>query len=115
MTDKKYESPVNGFMETYVPRDEVFEGARKEAFDVERLKGVTRNLIPYIRTCVTKVGDFKQVSDILNIYKRKQMHEKKPEEGTTTIKSPIPTDVSKVQDAVDEYFKFDTPHIISGM
>ena len=107
MADKKHESPVNEFMETYVPRDEVFEGARKEAFDVERIKSMTRNLIPFLRTCVTKCGDFKQVSDIQNIYKRK------PEEGTTT-KSPFPTDVSKIQDAMDEYFKFDTPQVFSG-
>ncbi|KAJ1381888.1 PLAT/LH2 domain [Sesbania bispinosa] len=108
-TDKKCESPVKAFMETYVPRDEVFQGVRKEAFDVERLKGVTRNLIPYLRTCITKCGSFNQLSDVQNIYKRKQVHEM-----STTTKSSFPTDLTKIQDTVEEYFKFNTPHIISG-
>ncbi|XP_061375574.1 lipoxygenase 4, chloroplastic-like [Gastrolobium bilobum] len=112
-TDKNTESPANAFMETYVPRDEVFEGVRKEAFDVERVKGVTRNLIPFIRTCVTKCGDFEQLSDIQKIYKRKHVHEINPKEGTTT-KPSFPMDGSRIQDAIQEYFKFDTPLIISG-
>lgn len=113
MTDKKSESLVNAFGGTYLPRDEVFEGARKEALDVERLKGITRNLIPYIRTCVTKCGAFKQLSDIQKIYKTKHLHELRPNEGTTT-KSSFPTDVSKIQDAIEEYFKFNIPHIMCG-
>ncbi|KAJ1381887.1 PLAT/LH2 domain [Sesbania bispinosa] len=112
-TDKKSESPVNAFMETYVPRDEVFEGARKESFDMERLKGVTRNLIPYLRTCITKCGAFKELSDVQKIYKRKPVHEMKPKEGTTT-KSSFPTYLSNIQDAVEVYFKFNAPQIISG-
>ncbi|TKY71701.1 Lipoxygenase 3 [Spatholobus suberectus] len=113
MTDEKSESPVNSFMETYVPRDEVFEGMRKEALDVERLKGVTRNLIPFISTCITKCGEFKQLSDVQKIYKRKHVDEMKPENGITT-KSSLPMDMSKIQNAVEEYFKFNLPRIISG-
>lgn len=114
MTDEKYESPLNAFMETYVPRDEVFEGVRKEALDLEKSKGVTRNLIPFIQTCVTKSGDFKLLSDIKMIYKRKHVNGIKTEEGTT-IKPSQPMDViRKIHDDVDEYFKFNTPHIVSG-
>lgn len=114
MTDEKYESPLNAFMETYVPRDEVFEGVRKEALDLEKSKGITRNLIPFIQTCVTKSGDFKQLSDIKMIYKRKLVHEIKPEEGTTTKPSQPIDVIKKIHDDVEEYFKFNTPHIISG-
>ena len=113
MTDEKFESTVIAFMETYVPRDEVFGGARKEALDAERVKGVTRNLIPFIRTCITKCGAFKQLSDIKNIYKRRHVDELKPPEGTTT-KQSLPFDMNKFQDSLEEYFKFSTPHIISG-
>ncbi|KAL4394381.1 hypothetical protein AHAS_Ahas02G0146300 [Arachis hypogaea] len=113
ITNEKYESCVNAFMETYVPRDEVFEGVRKEALDVERVKGVTRNLIPFIRTYITKCGVFKELSEIKNIYKRRHqvdaMNHTNEENGTLSI------DVNKLfQDSFEEYFKFSTPHIISG-
>ncbi|RYR26284.1 lipoxygenase 3, chloroplastic-like isoform X1 [Arachis ipaensis] len=113
ITNEKYESCVNAFMETYVPRDEVFEGVRKEALDVERVKGVTRNLIPFIRTYITKCGVFKELLEIKNIYKRRHqvdaMNHTNEENGTLSI------DVNKLfQDSFEEYFKFSTPHIISG-
>ncbi|KAL2341892.1 hypothetical protein Fmac_009832 [Flemingia macrophylla] len=100
-------------METYVPRDEVFEGVRKEALDVGRLKGVTRNLIPFISTCITKCGAFKQLSDVQKIYKRRQIDEMKPENGSTS-KSYLPMVVSTIQNALEEYFKFNLPRIISS-
>lgn len=100
-------------METYVPRDEVLNGARKEAFDEESIKGVTRNLIPFIRTFVTKCGAFKQLSDVEKIYKTKHVLEMKPKDGNTTTWS-FPMDVSMIQDAMEDYFKFNTPHIIRG-
>ncbi|KAG4971477.1 hypothetical protein JHK85_037898 [Glycine max] len=113
-TDEKYESPINSSVESYVPRDEAFEGVRKEALDVEKLKGATRNLIPFIRTCITKCGNFKQLSDVQQIYKRKHVDKMKPENVTTT-KWPLPMNMmSKIQNDVEEYFKFDTPRIING-
>lgn len=90
-------------METYVPRDEVFDGARKEAFDVESIKGMTRNLIPFIRTFVTKCGAFKQLSDVKKIYKTNHVLEMKPKDGNRTWSFPM-----------EDYFKFNTPHIIRG-
>lgn len=114
-TDKKYESPVNSLVESYVPRDEVFEGVRKEALDVEKLKGTTRNLIPYIKTCINKCGDFKQLSDVQKIYKRKHVDKMKPEnENSTTGKWSLPMNMNKIQNDVHEYFKFNTPRIIGG-
>ncbi|KAK7246507.1 hypothetical protein RIF29_41376 [Crotalaria pallida] len=111
MIDEKYESPVNASMETYVPRDEAFEGVKKEGLDCEKLKGITRNLIPFFTTCVAKCGDFKQLSDITNIYKRKDLHEIKAEKG----KPSQPMDViRKIYDDVEEYFKFNTPRINGG-
>ncbi|KAL2341891.1 hypothetical protein Fmac_009831 [Flemingia macrophylla] len=113
-TDKRYESPVNSLVESYVPRDEVFEGVRKEALDVEKLKGTTRNLIPYIKSCITKCGDFKQLSDVQNIYKRKHVDKMKPQnENGTTAKWSLPMNMGKIQNDVEEYFKFNTPPIIS--
>ena len=96
-------------METYVPRDEAFEDDRKEALDVGRIKGVTRNLIPFFRTCVTNCGDFKQLSDISCIYGNTNVEE------MTTKLMPLPTDLIKIQDSVQDYFKFNTPSILSGM
>ncbi|XP_054777140.1 lipoxygenase 3, chloroplastic-like isoform X2 [Prosopis cineraria] len=96
-TDQKVESPVNAFNETYVPRDEVFDKIRIEALDVERTKGITRNLIPFFKTCVTKCGTFKQLSDVTSIYNGKC-------EGAS----------NKIQDSLNEYFKFSTPNIIRG-
>lgn len=113
MTDEKCESPVNSIVESYVPRDEVFEGLRKEALDMGKLKGTTRNFIPFIRTFITKCGDFKQLSDVQKIYKRKHKDKMKPEDGTTT-KWSLPMDMSKIQNDVEEYFKFNTPRIING-
>ncbi|XP_028752637.1 lipoxygenase 3, chloroplastic-like [Neltuma alba] len=101
--DQKAETPVNAFNETYVPRDEVFDGIRMEALDVERTKGITRNLLPFFKTCVTKCGDFKQISDVTNIYNGKTWHELKCE-GVS----------NKIQDCLDDYFKFNTPNIIRG-
>ncbi|MED6130653.1 hypothetical protein PIB30_002767 [Stylosanthes scabra] len=111
ITHEEYESCVNAFMETYVPRDEVFEGVRKEALDVERVKGITRNLIPFIRTCITKCGVFKDLSEMKNIYKRKD-ETKHDEENNPTLAIHH---VNKLfQDSFEEYFKFSTPHIITG-
>ncbi|CAJ1961682.1 unnamed protein product [Sphenostylis stenocarpa] len=112
-TDKKYESRANSSEETYVPRDEVFEGVRKEALDGEKLKGTTRNLIPLIKTCIAKCGDFKQLSDVQQIYKRKRVDKMKPEKETPT-KWSLPMTMSKIQNDVEEYFKFNTPRIVNG-
>ncbi|XP_028799246.1 lipoxygenase 3, chloroplastic-like isoform X2 [Neltuma alba] len=101
--DQKAESPVNGFNETYVPRDEVFDQSRMEDLDEERTKGVTRNLLPFFKTCVTKNGDFKQLSDVTSIYNGKTLDELKFEDIS-----------NKIQDCLNEYFKFNTPNIIRG-
>ena len=87
-----------------MPRDEVFDGVRMEALDVERTKGITRNLLPFFKTCVTKCGAFKQLSDVNSIYNGKSSNEPKCEDVS-----------SKIQSCLDEYFKFDTPNIIRGM
>ncbi|XP_017434832.2 linoleate 13S-lipoxygenase 3-1, chloroplastic [Vigna angularis] len=113
ITDKKCESCVNPSGETYVPRDEVFEGMRKKALDVEKLKGTTRNLIPFIRTCITKCGDFKQISDVQQIYKRKHIHKMKPEKVASTRWSLL-MNMSRIRNNVEEHFKFNTPRIING-
>ncbi|XP_027932988.1 lipoxygenase 4, chloroplastic-like [Vigna unguiculata] len=113
-TDKKFESRVTSSEETYVPRDEVFEGMRKKAFDVGKLKGTTRNLIPFIRTCITKCGDFKQLSDVQQIYKRKHVNEMKPEKGASTKWSLLMNMTSRIKNSVEEHLKFNTPRIING-
>jgi len=97
-----------------VPRDEVFEGMRKKAFDVGKLKGTTRNLIPFIRTCITKCGDFKQLSDVQQIYKRKHVNEMKPEKGASTKWSLLMNMTSRIKNSVEEHLKFNTPRIING-
>ncbi|XP_054777130.1 lipoxygenase 3, chloroplastic-like [Prosopis cineraria] len=101
--DQKAETPVNAFNETYVPRDEVFDEIRTEALDVERTKGITRNLIPFFKTCVTKCGAFKQFSDVTSIYSGKTAQELKCRDSST-----------KIQDSFDEYFKFSSPNLIRG-
>ncbi|XP_054777049.1 lipoxygenase 3, chloroplastic-like [Prosopis cineraria] len=101
--DQKVETPVNAFNETYVPRDEVFDEIRIQALDVERTKGITRNLIPFFKTCVTKCGTFMQFSDVTNIYNGKTAQEWKCQDAS-----------NKIQDSLDEYFKFNTPNIIRG-
>ncbi|KAL9321209.1 hypothetical protein ACSQ67_013048 [Phaseolus vulgaris] len=108
-TDRKCESRVNSSVETYVPRDEVFEGRRKKSLDEEKLKGTTRNLIPFVRSCMNKCGDFKQLSDVQQIYKRKQVDKVKPEKGTTA-----PWSTSRIKNHVEDYFKFNTPRIINA-
>ncbi|WVY93562.1 hypothetical protein V8G54_032650 [Vigna mungo] len=113
ITDKKCESCVNSSGETYVPRDEVFEGTRKKALDVEMLKGTTRNLIPFIRTCITKCGDFKQLSDVQQIYKRKHVHRMKPEK-VASMRWSLLMNMSRIKSNVEEHFKFNAPRIING-
>ena len=92
-----------------MPRDEVFEGRRKKSLDEEKLKGTTRNLIPFVRSCMNKCGDFKQLSDVQQIYKRKQVDKVKPEKGTTA-----PWSTSRIKNHVEDYFKFNTPRIINA-
>ncbi|KAK4259830.1 hypothetical protein QN277_006121 [Acacia crassicarpa] len=101
--DQNAETPVNAFNETYVPRDEVFDGIRMESLDVERTKGITRNLFPFFKTCVTKCGAFKQLSDVTSIYSGKTFHESKYEDVS-----------NKIQAYFDDHFKFNTPNIIRG-
>ncbi|KAI9079311.1 hypothetical protein K1719_038712 [Acacia pycnantha] len=101
--DQKAETLVNAFNETYVPRDEVFDGTRKESLDVKRTKGITRNLLPFFKTYVTNCGAFKQLSDVSSIYSGKTFRESKYED-----------EGNKIQAYLDDHFKFNTPNIIRG-
>lgn len=116
---------MSSFNETYVPRDEAFDEHRLEALDVERTKGITRNLIPFFRTCVTKCGSFKQLSDCTSIYNNKNNNQQIKSDddtknnekikGTNNTINNIPSDFSSmIQDSLDDYFKFTTPNIIRG-
>ncbi|KAK7412346.1 hypothetical protein VNO78_03801 [Psophocarpus tetragonolobus] len=106
-TANKYESRLNSSDQTYVPRDEAFEGVRKEALHVEKIKGTTRNFFPFITTCITKCGNFKKLSDVEKIYKRSHVHQ-----NETTTKWSLPVNMTKIQNDVEDYFKFNTPSII---
>jgi hypothetical protein len=89
-----------------VPRDEALEKRKKDAFNLGKLKGILRNIIPSLT--VTDSDYLKGFSDLNSIYKGRS------QEGGDQKKRSFQNIVSRAQDSVEEFFKFDPPHIISS-
>ena len=105
-TDINAESRPHASTEIYVPRDEALEKRKRDAFNLGQLKGILRNIIPSLN--VTDSDYLKGFSDLNSIYKRRS------QDGGDQKKRSFQNIISKVQDSVEEFFKFDPPHIISS-
>jgi lipoxygenase len=105
-TDINAESRPHASTEIYVPRDEALEKRKRDAFNLGKLKGILRNIIPSLT--VTDSDYLKGFSDLNSIYKGRS------QEGGDQKKRSFQNIVSRVQDSVEEFFKFDPPHIISS-
>ncbi|KAG2683763.1 hypothetical protein I3843_10G048700 [Carya illinoinensis] len=111
-TDINAESRLNASQSIYVPRDEALEKGKRDAFNLGKLKGILRNIIPSLTVAESDV--FKGFSDLNGLYKERTLHEMKPRDGShEKNKRSFPKILRKVQDSVEEFFKFDPPQIIS--
>lgn len=102
---------MNDSQSIYVPRDEALEKGKRDAFNLGKLKGILRNIIPSLTVPESDV--FKGFSDLNGLYKEKTLHEMKPRDGSE-MKRSFPKILSKMKDSVEEFFKFDPPQIISS-
>lgn len=105
-TDKNAESRPHVSTEIYVPRDEALEKSKRDAFNLGKLKGILRNIIPYLT--VTDSDYLKDFSYLNSIYKGRS------QDGGDQKKRSFQNILSRVQDSVEGFFKFDPPHIISS-
>lgn len=114
-TDINQESRLNASQSIYVPSDEALEKGKRDAFNLGKLKGILRNIIPSL-TVAESDDVFKGFSDLNGLYKERTLHEMKPRDGSheKKIKRSFPKILRKVQDSVEEFFKFDPPQIISS-
>ncbi|GMY37371.1 linoleate 13S-lipoxygenase 3-1, chloroplastic-like [Fagus crenata] len=85
----------------YVPRDEDLEKDKRDAFNLGKLKGIIRNIIPSLS--ITDRGSF---SDLNSLYSERT-------QDRSQTKLSLPKMISKVHGSVEEFFKFDPPQIIS--
>ncbi|XP_059438696.1 linoleate 13S-lipoxygenase 3-1, chloroplastic-like [Corylus avellana] len=103
--DINAESRPHASTEIYVPRDEALEKSKRDAFNLGKLKGILRNIIPSLT--VTDSDHLKDFSDLNSIYKGRS------QDGGDQKKRSFQNILSRLQDSVEEFFKFDPPHIIS--
>lgn len=85
-----------------MPRDEDLEKDKRDAFNLGKLKGIIRNIIPSLS--ITDRGGF---SDLNSLYSERT-------QDRSQTKLSLPKMISKVQGSVEEFFKFDPPQIISS-
>ncbi|CAK9181814.1 unnamed protein product [Ilex paraguariensis] len=107
------ESPVNKLIPMYVPRDEALEDTKREDFSVAKLKGLLRNVIPSLKATLPMENDvFKGFSDVKNTYRNKPLEMKSQKQRLNNL--PFPKVFSKLQESMEELFKFDPPKNLSG-
>ncbi|KAG6671246.1 hypothetical protein I3843_Q006300 [Carya illinoinensis] len=95
-----------------LPRDEALQKGKRDAFNQGKLKGILRNISPSLTVAESDV--FKGFSDLNGLHKERTLHEMKPRDRRQEKnKRSYPKILSKVQDSVEEFFKFDPPQIIS--
>uniref|UniRef100_A0A7N2LN51 Lipoxygenase n=1 Tax=Quercus lobata TaxID=97700 RepID=A0A7N2LN51_QUELO len=109
--DMDVESRSHSFMPIYVPRDEALEKGKSDAFNLGKLKGILRNIIPSLT--VTDSNVFKGFSDLDSLYNERTLLGMKSPDGIH-MKYSLPKMIHKVQESVEEIFKFDPPKIISS-
>lgn len=109
--DMDMESRSPSFMPIYVPRDEALEKGKSDAFNLGKLKGILRNIIPSLT--VTDSNVFKGFADLDSLYNERTLLGMKSPDGIH-MKHSLPKMIHKVQESVEEIFKFDPPKIISS-
>ncbi|KAM4100716.1 hypothetical protein ACB094_05G088400 [Castanea mollissima] len=108
--DMNMESRSPSFMPIYVPRDEALEKGKSDAFNLGKLKGILRNIIPSLT--VTDSNVFKGFSDLDSLYNERTLLGMKSPDGMH-MKHSLPKMIHKLQESVEEIFKFDPPKIMS--
>lgn len=103
--DINAESRPHASTPIYVPRDEDLEKSKRDAFNLGKLKGIVRNIIPSLT--VTDSDYLKGFLDLNSIYKGRTQDGGQKKRSLRTI-------LSKAHDSVEEFFKFDPPQIISS-
>lgn len=110
--DINAESRPHASTPIYVPRDEDLEKSKRDALNLGKLKGILRNVIPSL-TVTDSDNHLKGFSDLNSIYKGTKGR-RSSQDGGGQKKPSFQKILSKLQDSVEEFFKFDPPHIISS-
>ena len=97
-----------------MPRDEALGESKQEAMDIRKLKGVLRNMIPFLTATISTEDDaIEGFSRIINLYKDRTLPKiKSPDEFLKKL--PMQNILGKIQESIEEIFKFDPPKVIFG-
>ncbi|KAJ9690476.1 hypothetical protein PVL29_012896 [Vitis rotundifolia] len=112
--DVEAESREHAVTPIYVPRDEVLGEFKQEAFDAGKLKGVFRNMIPFLTATISTKDDvIKGYSVINNLYKDRPLPKIKSQDEFLK-KLSLQNILGKIREPIEEIFKFEPPKVISG-